>query len=247
MIKSLSVADVKHIAFILARTHMSYDEPIPDFNTRYPNILESCLVVPFQTFTKKPVYKGLIEKAAILFYLMIKNHPFQNGNKRIVITTLFVFLCENEKWLKIDTKELYNFAVWVAESNPKLKTETVESVKKILKIHLINLMIFRKGTLKEIKKNDDFVVRFVSSSRDEIYVFIYATYEYITKVLFLNSEDKKEINRFFEKELEEWKNKISIDKILKKKCHYLIYGDISDVQAKKYIEKEYPHQKLKNN
>ena len=35
-------------SFALAKKTMNWDEPIPDFNTRYPNILESCLAVPFQ-------------------------------------------------------------------------------------------------------------------------------------------------------------------------------------------------------
>jgi len=92
MIKSLSIGEVEYIAFSLARELMTYSEPIPDFTTRYPNTLESCLATPFQNFGRKPFYKRIVGKAAILFYLMIKNHPFQNGNKRIAMTTLFVFL-----------------------------------------------------------------------------------------------------------------------------------------------------------
>ena len=81
MIKPLSIKEIEYLAFRLAREIMAYNEPIPDFETRFPNILESCLVVPFQKFDKKLLYNGLIGKAGILFYLMIKNHPFQNGNK----------------------------------------------------------------------------------------------------------------------------------------------------------------------
>lgn len=139
MIKSLSITEIEYTAFRLARELMTLNEPIPDFGTRFPNILESCLAVPFQKFDKKPFYKGLIEKVAILFYLMIKNHPFQNGNKRIAMTTLFVFLHKNKKWLKVDNQELYNFAVWVAQSPPKLKTETVKAIEHFLKTYLINL------------------------------------------------------------------------------------------------------------
>ena len=139
MIRSLSVAEIEYIAFNLARELMSYNEPIPDFTTRFPNILESCLLVPFQKFDKKSFYTGIVEKGAILFYLMIKNHPFQNGNKRIAMTALFVFLYKNKKWLKVDNKELYNFAVWVAESNTKLKDETVKAVQKFIKTYLIDL------------------------------------------------------------------------------------------------------------
>ena len=139
MMKTLSIKEVEYIAFRLARELMTYDELIPDFKTRFPNILEGCLMVPLQRFEKKSLYKGFIEKAAILFYLMIKNHPFQNGNKRIAMTTLFVFLYKNKKWLKVDQKELYNFAVWVAQSPPKLKKETVEAVRHFFKEHLVNL------------------------------------------------------------------------------------------------------------
>jgi len=139
MIRTLSIAEVEYTAFRLARELMTYNEPIPNFTTRFPNVLESCLMVPFETFEKKPMYGGLIKKAAILFYLMIKNHPFQNGNKRVAITALFLFLYKNKKWLKVDNKELYNFAVWVAESPPKLKKETVMAVEQFLKTYLVNL------------------------------------------------------------------------------------------------------------
>jgi len=139
MIKLLSVAEVEYVAFNLARELMTYSEPIPDFTTRYPNTLESCLATPFQSFGRKPFYKGIIGKAAILFYLMIKNHPFQNGNKRIATTTLFYFMHKNRKWLKVDNKELYNFAVWVAESNTRIKKETVQAVETFLSHYLVDL------------------------------------------------------------------------------------------------------------
>jgi len=139
MIKSITIPEIERIAFRLARKFMTYNETIPDFNTRFPNSLESCLAVPFQRFNKKLLYRGLIAKAAILFYLIIKNHPFQNGNKRIAITSLFVFLYKNKKWLKIDSRELYNFAVWVAQSPPKLKEETVRAIEHFLRVYLISL------------------------------------------------------------------------------------------------------------
>lgn len=137
--KHINIREVEYISFRLAKETMSFNEPIPDFATRFPNVLESCVAVPFQAFSKKPLYKGLASKAAILFYLMVKNHPFQNGNKRIAMATLFVFLYMNRKWLKVDTKELYNFAIWVAQSPPRLKKETVMAADKFIKAYLINL------------------------------------------------------------------------------------------------------------
>ena len=138
MMKTITVKDVEYIAFKLAHEMISYHEPIPDFSSRFPNILESCLATPFQSFAQKSLYPGFISKASILFYLMIKNHPFQNGNKRIAMTTLFVFLYKNRKWLKVDTQELYNFTVWIAQSPPKVKKETVQAIEKFLKIYMIS-------------------------------------------------------------------------------------------------------------
>jgi death-on-curing family protein len=137
--KLISIAEIKFIAFRLAQELMSHNEPIPAFKTRFPNILESCVAAPFQSFEKKPLYRGLLGKAAVLFYLMIKNHPFQNGNKRIAITALLVLLHKNKKWLKVDTKELYNFAVWVAESPAKLKDSVIKGIQDFLQIYLVDL------------------------------------------------------------------------------------------------------------
>lgn len=137
--RTITIQEVEYIAFKLAREKFSFDEPIPDFSTRFPNALESCLAVPFQRFSGKSLYPTLISKAAMLFYLLIKNHPFQNGNKRIAMTTLFVFLYRNGKWLKVDTQELYNFTLWVAQSPRTVKEETVSATEKFLKTHLIKL------------------------------------------------------------------------------------------------------------
>ena len=139
-IKILTVRDVEYIAFVLAREKLSFDEPIPDFSTRYPNILESCLAAPFQTFARKYLYPSLISKAAILFYLMNKNHPFQNGNKRIAITTLLVFLYGNQKWLKVHTQVFYNFAVWIASSPPDTKNAVIQAIEEFIKKYIVDFI-----------------------------------------------------------------------------------------------------------
>lgn len=134
--KIITIADVEYLAFRLAKEHLSLDEPIPDFSTRFPNILESCVLTPFQRFSGKALYPTLVAKASILFYLLIKNHPFQNGNKRIALTTLLTFLYGNNKWLKADTQELYNFTVWVAQSPAQLNDPVIAAIQKFIRDHL---------------------------------------------------------------------------------------------------------------
>ena len=137
--KKITFAEVEYVAFRLAQKTLTFDEPIPDFSTRFSGALESCLAAPFQIFSGKSLYPTLIAKAAILFYLMIKNHPFQNGNKRVAMMTLFVFLHNNNKWLVVDEKELYNFTVWVAQSPPTVKNETVKAIEAFLKKYITTL------------------------------------------------------------------------------------------------------------
>jgi len=149
--QKITVRIVEHLALKLAQEMLAFDEPIPDFTTRFPNRLESCLATPFQTFAKKSLYPSLLSKASNLFYLMIKNHPFQNGNKRIAMTTLMVFLFLNKKWIKVDTQELYNFTVWIAQSPPKLWNEAVKAIEKFIKTYLVRIDVM----IDEIKDDED--------------------------------------------------------------------------------------------
>jgi len=137
-VETISVKDIEQTAFYLARELMTSNEPIPDISTRFPNILESCLATPFQSFSKRPLYKGLIAKASILFYLMLKNHPFQNGNKRIAITTMLVFLDLNGKWLNAKLDEFYELSVRVSASQPSEFDDMVASIKGFLKSHMVD-------------------------------------------------------------------------------------------------------------
>jgi death-on-curing family protein len=138
MMKIITLAEVEYLAFRLAKEHLSFDEPIPDFATRFPDRLESCILTPFQTFSGKALYPTLVARAAILFYLMIKNHPFRNGNKRVAITTLLMFLHKNGKWLAVDEQDFYNFTIWVAQSLPSVKEHTVKAIEKFVKDHLVD-------------------------------------------------------------------------------------------------------------
>ena len=131
--KELTLEQVECIAHRMAQKILEWNEPIPDFQTRYPEKLESCLKTPFASFAKRDLYPRLENKASVLFYLMIKNHPFQNGNRRIAVTSLLTFLYINKKWLVIPPEDLYRFAVWVAESKPVAKEGTVLAIRDMIR------------------------------------------------------------------------------------------------------------------
>jgi prophage maintenance system killer protein len=135
-VQKLTVRDVEQISFYLARALMTYDEPIPDYSSRYPGVLESCLAAPFQWFGGRALHRGVVAASSELFYLMLKNHPFQNGNKRIAITTLLIFLSLNGKWLRVDLLEFYSFSIRVAESDSRDKNEMILEIRAFIRRHI---------------------------------------------------------------------------------------------------------------
>lgn len=135
----LSLEYAEYMAHALAAEHMEWGEPIPPFGTRFPGKLESCLEAPFSTYGGDDLYPTLVDKAAILFYLMIKNHPFQNGNKRIAVTALGSFLYLNDQWIKMENEKLYNLAIHVAESKPAHKDLIIKAVVATIQEHLVDI------------------------------------------------------------------------------------------------------------
>lgn len=123
---------------MLAKANLEWDEPIPPFTTRFPGILESCLVTPLQDYQGFDPYPTLEDKAAMLFYLLIKNHPFKNGNKRIAVTSLLVFLSKNGKWLEVSPRKLYEIAKVVAGSDPSAMSSIQPIVREFIAGNLVD-------------------------------------------------------------------------------------------------------------
>ena len=91
-------------------------EPMTGFDEHERALLESALGNPQQTFSGQDLYPTLVEKGAILYYSLIKNHPFKNGNKRTATATLLVFMYINGLWLRKSEKdENENYLVELAK------------------------------------------------------------------------------------------------------------------------------------
>ena len=59
---------------------------------RDEGLLDSALNVPFQTFDGQDLYPSLLTNAARLGFALVCNHPFVDGNKRVGILAMMVFL-----------------------------------------------------------------------------------------------------------------------------------------------------------
>lgn len=136
--KWLNTEDFEYLCFNFARQFLTYDEPIPEYSTRNNNMLESSLGAPRQTFGGKLLYPTLIKQASILFYSLIKNHPFENGNKRIAVISLLVFLSLNEKWLDIQPLDLYIIATFISESKPNERIRILKRIESTIRAFLVD-------------------------------------------------------------------------------------------------------------
>ena len=70
---------------------------------RDPGMLDSALANPRQAFGGEELYPSLSDKAAILAFSLIKNHPFIDGNKRVAFAGLARFLRLNGWVLIVET------------------------------------------------------------------------------------------------------------------------------------------------
>ena len=96
------------------------------------NSFESSVNQIYQTFDGKELYPTLEEKAAMLLYLITKNHSFSDGNKRIAASCFLYFLDKNNMLYKndkplIDNGTLFALTLLIAESNPK-EMETMKQI-----------------------------------------------------------------------------------------------------------------------
>ncbi len=93
----------------------------------------------YQTWDGADLYPSVEEKAAMLLYLVVKNHSFSDGNKRIA-ATLFLWFMENNHVLyasdghkRIADNALVALTLMIAES----KTDEMEMMVKVV-VNLIN-------------------------------------------------------------------------------------------------------------
>jgi len=92
----------------------------------------------YQTFGGIDLLPTIEEKAANLFYYIVKDHPFVDGNKRIGAFLFVLFLSKNnylyntEGELKINSSALVSLALLIAHSNPNEKDLIIKLITNLI-------------------------------------------------------------------------------------------------------------------
>lgn len=103
-----------------------------------PGKLESILSAIYQTAFGQEVYPTLEEKAANLLYFVVKDHPFNDGCKRIAAALFLYFLERNKALFNKDGKKIISdsalvaITLMVAESKPEEKALMINLILNFL-------------------------------------------------------------------------------------------------------------------
>jgi prophage maintenance system killer protein/prophage antirepressor-like protein len=118
---------------IIAKTKATLilkNEAWDGFGRELDNKFQSTIGAINQTFGGQPVYNQT-QKLANLLYLIVKNHSFVDGNKRIG-AILFAHFC-NQSGFEVDPNNLVSLTLLVAQSNPNDKENIIKLIQVILK------------------------------------------------------------------------------------------------------------------
>ncbi len=84
---------------------------------RDENLFDSAINAPFQTFDGKQLYATIEQKAARLGFSLIKDHAFNDGNKRVGILAMLTFLELNGIVIDASDDELISIGLGVADGS----------------------------------------------------------------------------------------------------------------------------------
>ena len=108
------------------------------FGNEKDQSFKSSINTIYQTFDGKDLYPSIEEKAAMLLYLVTKNHSFSDGNKRIA-AFLFLWFLENNRILYkangsrlIENNALVALTLMIAESRSEEKDVMIKIVVNLI-------------------------------------------------------------------------------------------------------------------
>jgi prophage maintenance system killer protein len=108
-----------------------------NFGKERDQSFNSSISTIYQTFDGEELYPTLEKKAAMLLYLVTKNHSFIDGNKRIASTVFLYFLDRNNSLFinskkRISDETLATLSILIAASNPNDKGIIINLILAIL-------------------------------------------------------------------------------------------------------------------
>ena len=128
----LDVGSAKGAVAELKGELMARKEASSLFGSPGGGALEAILGNIEQTMFGKPLYRSREEKAANLLYLVVKDHPFADGNKRIASLLFLLYLKQEGVAHTLNPQALTALTLLVAESAPASKDLMIRLIVNLL-------------------------------------------------------------------------------------------------------------------
>ncbi len=116
---------------------LRFNEESDLFAIERDNGLKSIIGNIYQSFDGNDIYNSIEEKASNFLYMIVKDHVFVDGNKRIA-ATLFIYFLSFYEILKIDNDQVIDnntltaITLLIAESSPKEKDIIIDLIMNFL-------------------------------------------------------------------------------------------------------------------
>lgn len=123
-------------AFMFPNYEPHVDRPLAG-NIRDPQLLESAL-----RNIQQPYFHSTIDRAGALLRSIVTNHAFVDGNKRIGLMTTFTFLFFNGYMFGPTNKEMSEFTINLADSQPPMERQEVSKWIRSRTIPFYNDQVF---------------------------------------------------------------------------------------------------------
>ena len=134
----LTYDEVKDVLFKVKTELIKKNEATELFANEKAGELKGILSNLYQTFGGVELYASIEDKASNLLYFIIKDHPFNDGNKRSA-SFLFIYFLDKCDYLykqngekKINENALTTLTLLIASSNPKEKDILIKLIKHLI-------------------------------------------------------------------------------------------------------------------
>jgi prophage maintenance system killer protein/prophage antirepressor-like protein len=137
-LKSPTLGNYLRAIVILKQDLISQGEASNLFGQQYEEKFSKIIYTIDERFNGNEVHSTLAQKASLLFYLIIKQRPFADGNKRIASFLLLYLLDHNDNLFKpsgeqkISDSSLYALSIMISNSTADDKPTILGLIKKIL-------------------------------------------------------------------------------------------------------------------
>lgn len=137
-LSSCAAVEIKPREFLEVVRSMKTEFASEVFANPKDGSFESSVGQIYQTFGGKELYPSIEEKAAVLLYLIVKNHSFSDGNKRIAAACFLYFLERNKALCRadgqpvLDNKTLATLTLFIAVSKPAEKETVLKVILSVL-------------------------------------------------------------------------------------------------------------------